>query len=85
MLLWIEEHGQTRFERSATNWEHLQRLDPTSPAGLHSADSIDRFDRLWYGQADVSSEDYRDLEELARRGGRPGVIRVSDDSESSCR
>jgi hypothetical protein len=64
-LLWIEEHGQTRFERSATNWEHLERLDEHSPVAPHLRGLINRFDRLWYGQPEVSAADYRDLEELA--------------------
>jgi hypothetical protein len=66
-LLWIEEHGQTRFERSATNWEHLQRLDRHSPAAAPLRGLIDRFDRLWYGQASTTAEEYRDLEALALR------------------
>jgi Domain of unknown function (DUF4129) len=72
-LLWIEEHGQTRFERSATNWEHLRRLDPSSPAEASLRALIGRFDRLWYGQADVSSEEYRDLEELVTRVRQAGA------------
>jgi hypothetical protein len=64
-LVWIEERGQTRFERSATNWEHLQRLDQQSPAAAPLRRLIDRFDRLWYGQSDISPTEYRDLEELA--------------------
>ena len=64
-LLWIEEHGQARFERSATNCEHLQRLDRQSPTAPPLRALINRFDRLWYGQSEISATDYRDLEELA--------------------
>lgn len=72
-LLWIEEHGQTRFDRSATNWEHLQRLGVRSPLVPPFRLLINRFDRLWYGQADVTESDYRDLEVLtARLRGEPG-------------
>jgi hypothetical protein len=72
-LIWIEEHGQIRFERSATNWEHLQRLERHSPAAAPLQSLINRFDRVWYGQADTSAEDYRDLEELALRVRKAAV------------
>ena len=66
-LLWIEEHGETRFERSETNWEHLQRLDRRSPAAVPLRGLIDRFDRLWYGRGETTADEYRDLETLALR------------------
>jgi hypothetical protein len=66
-LLWIEEHGETRFERSATNWEHLQRLDRQSPATVPLRGLIGQFDQLWYGQAETTAQEYRDLEAWAIR------------------
>ncbi|MFN0070796.1 MAG: DUF4129 domain-containing protein [Chloroflexota bacterium] len=72
-MLWIEERGVTHFDQSATNWEHLQRLDRQSPVSPPFRGLVDRFDRLWYGQADVSAADYRDLEELALRVRKAAV------------
>jgi hypothetical protein len=71
-LLWIEENGAARFDRSATNREHLGRLaamaalpDRRLVGALEPV--IHRFDHVWYGQSFASDDDYRDLLALAGR------------------
>jgi hypothetical protein len=66
-LLWLEERGRTRFEPSATNREHLNRLaaEPSLAGALRPI--VARFDRLWYGQDAVTDADYQDLLSMARR------------------
>lgn len=70
-LLELEARDATRFDRAATNREHLARLaarsDQADP-GLapRLAAIVDRFDRAWYGQDAVSREDYEELLHLAR-------------------
>ncbi len=71
-LLWIEEKGLARFNRSATNREHLTQL--AEVAGLANGQVvgalrpvINRFDRVWYGQPIVSDVDYQELVALAGR------------------
>ena len=71
-LLWIEEKGLARFNRSATNREHLTQLAsvaevPDRRLVVALEPAIARFDRVWYGQAFVSHADYRDLLTLAGR------------------
>lgn len=71
LLLWallrIEEAGRVRFDQSATNREHLDRLaeEPSVAAAL--APLVARFDRLWYGQGEASAADYQELLVLAGR------------------
>jgi hypothetical protein len=71
-LLWIEEKGIARFDRSATNREHLDQLvrvatlpDRRLVGALEPV--ISRFDRVWYGQSFATADDYRDLLGLAGR------------------
>lgn len=70
-LLDLERRDATRFDRTATNREHLARLaaqsslaDPNLAPRL--ATIVDRFDRAWYGQDTVNRADYEELLRLAR-------------------
>ncbi len=75
-MLWIEERGVTRFDRAATNREHLDRLSAaaSSPDLARALGPlVARFDRVWYGQATVSNADYEDLLALADRLWRVGT------------
>jgi hypothetical protein len=65
-LLWIEEHGDARFDRAATNREHLALLEHATLARPFRP-LVERFDRLWYGQVETSPSDYRDIEVLVTR------------------
>lgn len=66
-LLRIEERGYMRFDRAATNREHLEQIH--SQAGIASVlrPLVDRFDRLWYGQREVSAPEFHELEQLTLR------------------
>jgi hypothetical protein len=64
-LLRIEERDGIRFDRAATNREHLARL-AAGPAAdergrARLAAIVDRFDRTWYGHQTVSRDDYAEL------------------------
>jgi hypothetical protein len=58
-LLKIDEARIARFERSQTNWEHLERIDasPRRPADLHFREPTQAFDVIWYGMRVNGSED----------------------------
>lgn len=64
-LLAIEERGQTRFDPSATNREHLARLAGWPPGARALERVVARFDRIWYGQNAATEADYRELLSLA--------------------
>ena len=64
-LLAIEERGQARFDPSATNREHLALLAGWPRVARALERVVARFDRVWYGQDDVTERDYRDLLALA--------------------
>jgi hypothetical protein len=64
-LLAIEERGQARFDPAATNREHLAKLAGWPPLARALGRVVARFDRVWYGQSEVSEADYRDLLTLA--------------------
>jgi len=64
-LLAIEERGHARFDPSATNREHLAKLAGWPPLARALERVVGRFDRVWYGQGEVSESDYRDLLNLA--------------------
>jgi hypothetical protein len=68
-LLWIEEHGDARFDPSATNREHLRRAQAASRPAVARAlgPLVAAFDRLWYGTGAVTEADYRSLLDLAAR------------------
>jgi hypothetical protein len=58
-LLKIDEARIARFERSQTNWEHLERIEasPTRPANLEFREATKAFDIIWYGmQVDGSND-----------------------------
>ncbi len=65
-LLGIEEHGEARFDPSATNREHLRRANAAGPAvGRALSPLVAAFDEIWYGGDAVTETNYRGLIELA--------------------
>lgn len=58
-LLKLDEARVARFERSQTNWEHLERIEgsPTKPANLEFREATKAFDHIWYGMRVNGSED----------------------------
>jgi Domain of unknown function (DUF4129) len=67
-LLWVEERRGLRFDRAATNREHMRRVvaeaGPRSELVVALEPVVLRFDRLWYGQSAVSRDDYDGLATL---------------------
>lgn len=51
MLVRLDEARIMRFDRSETNWEHLNRLQgiPTRPAGVEIGAATKKIDLVWYG------------------------------------
>lgn len=57
-LLWLDEHGQLRYDRSLTNREYL-RVVAHAPVLRDALQPIvEAFDRVWYGFAPVSAGDF---------------------------
>lgn len=56
-LLWLEERGMVRYDRSRTNREYLQQLrgKPTHDAFVPV---VDTFERVWYGKRPLESADF---------------------------
>lgn len=74
-LLKIDEARIARFERSQTNWEHLERIEASSarPANLEFREPTKAFDVIWYGMRVNGSEDvlrfrnwYREVTQAVR-------------------
>src|SRR5262249_58259249 len=67
-LLWVEERRGIRFDRAATNREHMRRVvaetGPRSKLVAALEPVVLRFDRLWYGQSTVTRDDYDGLATL---------------------
>ncbi len=66
-LLWLDEQGRARFVPAATNREYLAQIAAQPSVANALAPVVARFDRLWYGQDQVSDVDYHDLLAAASR------------------
>ncbi len=68
LIRW-EEAGRLRFDRSLTNREVVARVTLQGDAPLLGQLSplVDRFDRVWYGGATCTAEDYTNFASLADR------------------
>lgn len=68
LIRW-EEAGRLRFERSLTNREVVARVTIQGDASLleQLTPLVERFDRVWYGGAACTSDDYRRFAALADR------------------
>lgn len=68
LIRW-EEAGRLRFDRSLTNREVVARVNLQGDAALleQLSPMVDRFDRVWYGGAPCTSEDYTSFATLADR------------------
>lgn len=62
-LLWLDERGLLRYDRSLTNREYLAETQANS--GLHNrlAPVVGTFERVWYGHRDLAEQDFRAYEE----------------------
>lgn len=68
LIRW-EEAGRLRFDRSLTNREVVARVNLQGDALLleRLTPLVDRFDRVWYGGAPCTAEDYTRFASLADR------------------
>jgi uncharacterized protein DUF4129 len=58
----LDEHAVLHLERGLTNHEHALRLQSTHPAlGGAFSDLVDRYERVRYGRATVSSEAFHEF------------------------
>lgn len=68
LIRW-EEAGRLRFDRSLTNREVVARVNLQGDAALleQLTPLVDRFDRVWYGGAPCTSDDYASFARMADR------------------
>jgi hypothetical protein len=52
-LLWLEERGVLRYDRTLTNREVLEAVPSGSPLRTRLTPVVQTFDRVWYGFADI--------------------------------
>ncbi len=57
-LLWLDEHGQLRYDRSLTNREYLRAVAHAPVLRDALQPIVEAFDRVWYGFAPVSAGDF---------------------------
>lgn len=57
-LLWLDERGALRYERSLTNREYLARLNERPQLRARLAPVIETFDRVWYGSMPLDAESF---------------------------
>ncbi|MGQ9549384.1 MAG: DUF4129 domain-containing protein [Roseiflexus sp.] len=54
-LLWLDEQGLLRYDRTLTNHEHLERARSNPDLLLRLKPVIETFDHVWYGHAPVDA------------------------------
>ncbi len=70
-LLWLEERGLLRYDRTLTNREVLAAVPSNSPLHQRLAPVVQTFDRVWYGIAEVDQttfDQYRQQVTTLREG-----------------
>jgi hypothetical protein len=67
VLLRLDERDHLLLDGALTNRELLPRLTPRPELAAPFGELVVRFDRLWYGQADCSSEEYAAFAQVADR------------------
>ncbi len=60
-LLWLEERGRLRYDRSDTNREYLQQVRGT-PVHDALAPVVDTFERVWYGRQQLDDTGFSEYE-----------------------
>ena len=74
-LLWLEERGVLRYDRSRTNREYLAQLQG-KPAYHNLKPVVDTFERVWYGQRPLDAAGFeayeREVAALRAHEERPG-------------
>lgn len=62
-LLWLDEQGVLRYERSLTNREHLHRLRSQPPVRDLLAPVVATFDAVWYGFQPIDDQTFARYEQ----------------------
>ncbi|WP_082908929.1 DUF4129 domain-containing protein [Chloroflexus islandicus] len=62
-LLWLDEQGLLRYERSLTNREHLHRLRSQPPVRDLLAPVVATFDAVWYGFQPIDDQAFARYEQ----------------------
>lgn len=87
VLLRLDERDHLPFDGTLTNRELVPRLGADAALADPFAELVARFDRLWYGQADCSAEEYAAFAELGERvwqaAGTVAPARAGRQGESS--
>lgn len=52
-LLWLDERGAVRYDRTLTNREVLEAVPPGSPIRARLAPVVGTFDQVWYGYHEI--------------------------------
>jgi hypothetical protein len=67
VLLRLDEQDRLSLDHALTNRELVPRLTGTQDLAGPFSELVTRFDRLWYGQTDCSSDEYAEFARLADR------------------
>lgn len=73
-LLWLEEHGMLRYDRSRTNHEYLAQVRGKQ---VHDVlvPVVNTFERVWYGHHSLDAQSFQDYEQqvaaLREQGSNP--------------
>lgn len=57
-LLWLDEHGKLRYDRTLTNREYLERVAANPALRARLAPVVETFDRVWYGHDQLDAESF---------------------------
>lgn len=57
-LLWLDERGRLRYDRSLTNHEYLERLRDNPPLRTALLPVVETFDRVWYGHMPLDASSF---------------------------
>lgn len=57
-LLWLDERGMLRYDRTLTNREYLERLSDNAELRLWLVPIVDTFDRVWYGHMALDADSF---------------------------
>ncbi len=61
-LLWLDEHGQLRYDRSLTNREYLRAVANTPSVRAALQPIVDTFDHIWYGFAPINATEFAEYQ-----------------------
>lgn len=66
-LLFLEERGLLRYDRSLTNREYLNRIQNHPAQASTLRNIVDVFDRVWYGYRNIDNDTFQEYVEQVNR------------------